>query len=141
MSLIEKVVSLPASKLLVCCIIVPPVSVICIRRSISNSMAFLILRIEFKFLTSTLVPNVVAPFKRIEILASHLKLPSSILPSQIPIQRTSFLTSVTNKKASSAECIQGSVTISIKGVPARFKSIKVSVAEISCILLPASSSK
>ena len=58
---------------------------------------------EFKFFTSTRVPNFVSPFNLIDILASHLKLPSSIFPSQTPIHLTSFLISVTNWNASSAE--------------------------------------
>ena len=134
-------VSLLASKLLVCCMIGVPFSTSPIKRSISNSIAFLILRIEFKFLTSTLVPNVLSPFNLTEIFASHLKLPSSIFPSQMPSHLTSLRTSVTYKKASSALCIHGSVTISINGVPALFKSINVSVGERSCMLFPASSSK
>ena len=38
---------------------------------------------EFRFFTSARVPNVSVPFGLMEILASHLKLPSSILPSQM----------------------------------------------------------
>ena len=108
-----------------------PASTNAVNLSISNSIAFLIFLIEFKFFTSTLVPKVFVPIGLTEILASHLKLPSSILPSQIPNHLTSFLTSVTYWKASSAECMHGSVTISIKAVPALFKSIQVSVGEMS----------
>ena len=94
-------------------------------RFTSASIAFLIFRIEFKFLISTLVPSFVSPFNLMEILASQRKLPSSIFPSHTFSHLTNFLKVVTYSNASSDECKQGSVTISSNGVPALFKSIQV----------------
>ena len=71
------------------------------------------------FLTSTFVPNSLVPTGRIETLTSHLKDPSSILPSLTSEKTTMERIISTYFIASSPERISGSETISINGVPAR----------------------
>ena len=88
-------------------------------------MAFLTFLEEFIFFTSTFVPNFSTPLSRTEILASHLKLPSSIFPSQMSKYLTSFLTSFRYWYASSEDLISGSETISTKGTPALLRSTKL----------------
>jgi hypothetical protein len=71
--------------------------------SLSNSisMALFTFLMLLRFFTSTRLPNVVSPFNRIEILASHRILPSSMLPSHTSSQRSVLRNSDRNKKASS----------------------------------------
>jgi aspartyl-tRNA(Asn)/glutamyl-tRNA(Gln) amidotransferase subunit B len=83
-----------ALKLRVCCSTVPPFSRTSICLSISYSIALFTFLREFMFLTSALLPKTVLPLSITEIFASHLKLPSSRLPSHISRYRTNFRTSV-----------------------------------------------
>ena len=96
---------------------------------------------EFRFLISRRVPNLSVPLGFIDTLISHLKLPSCILPSQIPIHCTSSCNFFAYATASAAEVISGSDTISKSGVPARFKSMPVPFSTTPCVDFPASSSK
>ena len=95
------------------------------------------------FFTSVFVPSVVVPFGRTETLASHRKLPSSMLPSLTPSAMRISRSFLNASAASPAERRSGSVTISISGVPLRLKSRKVFWSESgnpSWSDLPASSS-
>ena len=87
------------------------------------------------------MPNLSVPFRFTETLISHRKLPSCILPSQIPIHWTSSCNFFAYATASAAEVISGSDTISKRGVPARFKSIPVPFSTAPWDDLPASSSR
>src|SRR3546814_9169612 len=80
-------------------------------------------RNEFRFLISQRVPNSCCPLRRTDTFASQRKEPSCILPSQIPSQTTSPCSVRAYATASAAERNSGSVTISSKGVPARFRSM------------------
>ena len=53
-----------------------------------------------------------------------------MLPSQMPIQRTSACSAFAYATASSELRMSGSVTISSSGVPARFKSMPVDAVEV-----------
>ena len=64
-----------------------------------------------------------------------------MLPSQMPIQRTSACSAFAYATASSELRMSGSVTISSSGVPARFRSMPVMPWKSSCSDLPASSSR
>lgn len=64
----------------------------------------------------------------ISIFASHLKCPFSISASETPIARIMSRNFLTKSFASWGECKSGSVTISISGVPALFKSTKDSLS-------------
>src|SRR5207244_10320156 len=57
-------------------------------RSTSNSIAFCMKRTEFKFLSSTLVPNVLSPLRRTETFASHRRFPFSMSASEAPTHRS-----------------------------------------------------
>ena len=87
------------------------------------------------------MPNLSVPLGLIETLMSHLKLPSCMLPSQIPIHCTSSCNFFAYATASAAEVMSGSDTISKSGVPARLRSIPVPCSTTPCDDLPASSSK
>ena len=76
----------------------------------------------FRFLISRRVPNG-APGRRTETLASQRKLPSCMLPSQMPSQTTSVCSARAYSTASALERMSGSVTISSSGVPARLRSM------------------
>ena len=78
----------------------------------------------FRFLISRRVPKG-APGRRTETLASQRKLPSCMLPSQMPSQTTSACSAFAYSTASALERMSGSVTISSSGVPARFRSMPV----------------
>ena len=78
----------------------------------------------FRFLISQRVPSG-APGRRTETLASQRKLPSCMLPSQMPIQRTSPCRAFAYATASAALRRSGSDTISSSGVPARLRSMPV----------------
>jgi len=58
----------------------------------------------------------------IEMFRSHLKAPSSILPVQVPIYLRISCMAETTAPACDAERTSGSNTISIKALPALFKS-------------------
>jgi len=68
---------------------VPPSSSSAICRRASNSIACSMKRKELRFLISQRVPSFVAPDLRTDTLASQRNDPSCMLPSQMPIQRTS----------------------------------------------------
>ena len=53
-------------------------------RFASWSIAAMMKRIEFMFLISQRVPSPVEPFGRTETLTSARRLPSCMLPSQVP---------------------------------------------------------
>jgi hypothetical protein len=80
---IDRVSPVLASNSRVSCLIETPFSRISICRRASCSMAWPIKRIELTFLISQRVPSG-APGFRTETLMSARKLPSSILPSQVP---------------------------------------------------------
>ena len=69
------------------------------------------------------------------------KLTSSMFPSEDPKVRSKACNLRTTKPASFDVLISGSVTISIRPVPDRFKSIKVVPGLTSCILFPVSYKK
>ncbi len=129
-----------ASKVRVSEIIVSPLSNCSICLITSWSIALCTFRTEFIFFTSTFLPYSLASFSITETLASQRIEPSSILPSQMSRYLTNFRTSVRNTYASSELLISGSVTISMRGTPARLKSTRVSTSSARCIDLPASSS-
>ena len=64
-----------------------------------------------------------------------------MLPSQMPIQRTSACSAFAYATASSELAMSGSETISSSGVPARLRSMPVIPWKSSCRLFPASSSR
>jgi hypothetical protein len=66
-----------------------------------------------------------APGRRTETLASQRKLPSCMLPSQMPSHTTSACSALAYSTASALLRMSGSVTISSSGVPARFRSMPV----------------
>ena len=76
----------------------------------------------FRFLISRRVPSG-WPGLRTLTLASQRKLPSCMLPSHTPIQVTILCSSFAYATASSLLRMSGSVTISSRGVPARFRSM------------------
>src|SRR4030043_201195 len=65
------------------------------------------------------------PLGRMLILASHLKLPSSILPVDTPRYCRIVRSFIRYCLASSGELISGSLTISINGTPERLTSPKL----------------
>ena len=71
------------------------------------------------FFISDLVPNFVSPINRIEILASHRKLPSSIRQSDTSKYCRMERSFSTYALASAPERISGSDTISNNGTPVR----------------------
>ncbi len=77
------------------------------------------------FLISALVPSVVVPCGRTETLASQRKLPSSMLPSQIPRYWTRVRRARRYAPASAGDDISGSLTISSSGTPERLKSTRL----------------
>ena len=93
-----------------------------------------------RFLISQRVPSG-SPGRRTDTLASQRKLPSCMLPSQMPIHCTSACSALAYATASSELVRSGSETISSSGVPARFRSMPVMPWKSSCRLLPASSSR
>ena len=95
----------------------------------------------FRFLISQRVPSLSLPAGRTDTLASQRKLPSCMLPSQMPIQRTSACSVLAYATASSELRMSGSLTISSSGVPARFRSMPDMPWKSSCSDLPASSSR
>ncbi len=94
-----------------------------------------------RFLISQRVPSFASPSGRTDTLASQRKLPSCMLPSQMPIQRTSACSAFAYATASAALRMSGSDTISRSGVPARLRSMPVIPWKSSCSDLPASSSR
>ena len=64
-----------------------------------------------------------SPGRRTETLASQRNDPSCMLPSQMPIQRTSECSAFAYATASFDPRMSGSVTISSSGVPARLRSM------------------
>jgi hypothetical protein len=78
----------------------------------------------FRFLISRRVPSG-APGRRTETLASQRKLPSCMLPSQMPSHTTSACRALAYSTASALLRMSGSETISSSGVPARLRSMPV----------------
>ena len=74
---------------------------------------------ELMFFSSVRCPSLLSPRGRIDTLASQRSDPSSMLPSEIPRNRTSWRTARKYSAASSAERMSGSETTSISGTPAR----------------------
>lgn len=72
-------------------------------------------------MTSTLVPNG-SPGRRTDTLTSARILPSSGAASDTSSAWAMALISARNSRASSAERMSGSVTISTSGAPARLRS-------------------
>ena len=73
-------------------------------------------------MVSVRVPKAELPAGRTETLTSKRMLPWLISPSQILIEVTILWSFFAKAMASSALRISGSDTISIRGVPARFRS-------------------
>ena len=121
--------------------IVFPVSISLICLSISYWIAFSTNLNEFTFLVSVLVPKSFESIFLTETFASHLIEPSAIFPSEISRYLIMECIDFKYATASSGELISGSDTISIKGVPALFKSIPDWPSKSSWRDFPASSSR
>jgi len=74
------------------------------------------------FLSSVLVPSSSEPTGRTETFASTRSDPSSMFTSETPSWRIVVRRSCAHSRASAAERMSGSVTISTSGVPPRLKS-------------------
>ncbi len=113
------------SKVRVSCTIFSPErrSFICL--SISDSIAFWTKRKELTFFISTLVPSSFEPFGLMEMFISHRSCPFSMSARDTPVYLIMFLSFSRNSLAICGESMSGSVTISIRGVPALFRSTKV----------------
>ncbi|OQB42187.1 MAG: hypothetical protein BWY04_00408 [candidate division CPR1 bacterium ADurb.Bin160] len=88
-------------------------------------MALFIIQNEFMFFNSTLVHKGSLSFFLIEIFTSTLICHFSISALEILLYLTILCSSFKNSTTSSSFEKSGQVTISIKGVPARLKSIKL----------------
>ena len=110
---------LTGSKCSVSCTTCSPASTSAVWRAISALMPCITNRNEFMFLSSVLVPSSVAPFGRMETLASQRSEPSSMFTSLTPSWRSVSRSSCSQSRACSAEWMSGSVTISASGVPPR----------------------
>ena len=96
-------------------------------------------RKELMFLSSVRVPSVLSPCLRTETFASQRKLPCSRLPSFTPRNIRTSRRRRRYSAASAPERRSGSPTISMSGVPARFRSTTDSSPR-PWTFLPASSS-
>ena len=76
------------------------------------------------FFTSTFVPYSSEPLGRMEMLASHRKLPCSMSAVDTPMYRRMERIFIRYWRASSGVRRSGSPTTSINGTPARFTSIR-----------------
>ena len=121
----------------------PPSSNTSIWRSTSRAIASSINLKEFRFLVSVRVPSFSSPLCRTEMFTSKRIEPCDISPSQIPNAMTRECSFFAKATASSELLISGSETISISGVPARFKSMPDMPCSKSpsCNDFPASSSR
>src|SRR5690554_1865308 len=106
-------------------VMLPPSSRMSICRSTSWAMACSMNRKEFRFLVSVRVPRVSEPLGFREMLTSKRMEPWDISPSQMPREVTMLCSFLAKATASSAVFMSGSVTTSISGVPARFRSMPV----------------
>ena len=97
--------------------------------------------IELTFLISQRVPNLSLPSFLTDTLTSALNEPSCIFPSHVPKYLIIDLNFFIYKLTSSGDLRSGLLTISIRATPDLFKSTKVLLGSISCILFPASCSK
>ena len=73
---------------------------------------------EFIFFISIFIPSLSEPLGRTEMFTSQRICPFSMSQSEIPAKEIVFLSEFRYAKTSSPECMSGSETISISGVPA-----------------------
>ena len=78
----------------------------------------------FMFLSSVFVPSSSEPAGRMEMFPSTRREPSSMFTSDTPSWRIVVRSSCAHSRASAAERMSGSVTISTSGVPPRLKSTR-----------------
>ena len=77
------------------------------------------------FLISVRVNSSVLPAGRMLTLASHRKLPSSMLPVDTPRYWRTARRLIRYCRASSGERMSGSLTVSMSGIPERFTSTRL----------------
>ena len=77
-------------------------------------------------MSSVLVPRSLAPAGRIDTLASQRSDPFSMSQSETAVYRMALFKASRKIRASRGEAISGDVTISRRGTPARFRSIRLS---------------
>ena len=75
--------------------------------------------VELMFFISTFTPNFSLPTGRIDTLTSQRICPFSMSQSEMPAAEIVLRSDVRYAKTSSDECMSGSETISMSGVPAR----------------------